>query len=120
MKQAILILAMMVAALVAAADNAYEVAAFYEVQELPRGSKVIDNYNNVKEAKSLLVPVELDKGTYEVKVTRVDTNLYKVEFNYTDYFYIETKYCYHSAYRDEAVLIVNSRYDYKKGSLVFR
>lgn len=39
-------------------------------------------------------------GFYKVTVTRIDSNLYKTDENV----FIETKYCYEYANRDEAVL----------------
>lgn len=36
--------------------NSYDIAGIYEKQELKSGSKVIDSYNDVKEAKYVLIP----------------------------------------------------------------
>ncbi len=116
----LLIVALMATALYVRGEDTFEVARFYDKRELPRDSKVIDSYDNVKDARAVLLPTEIDEGTYDVKVTRIDSNFYKVEVGYNDEFYVETKYCYRSAYRSKAVLIVNGRYDYKKGKLVFR
>ena len=118
MRQLLLALTVCVAA-TALADDTYEVARFYERETLPRDAKVIDNFDNIKDAKYLLVPIELEKGVYEVTVTREAADLYKAEVGYNDVFYIETKYCYKYCHRSRAVLIVNGRYDYKKSKLVF-
>lgn len=55
-----------------------DVAQVYEVVELESGSKVIDSYGNVKEAKTLLVPTKLKEGKYSVELTKVDSDFYKI------------------------------------------
>lgn len=87
--------------------DSYEVAQIYKAVEMDRGSKSIDNYGNIKEAKTILVPTKMDEGKYSVELTRIDSNFYKIEG--TSY-YIETRYCYEYAYRDDAVLIIESNY----------
>lgn len=121
MKRTILILfTLLVTSIAAFADDTYDIANIYERQELPRDSKVIDRYDNVKEAKYVLIPIELDKGTYEATIKRIDSNLYELKFGYDDVIYIETKYCYkYTGYGDKAVLIVNDRYSFNKGKVVF-
>lgn len=49
---------------------------------------------------ALLVPAIAVAEFYKVEITRLDSNLYKT----SDGFYIETKYCYEYATREEAVL----------------
>ena len=46
--------------------------------ELDSGSKVIDSYGTVKEAKTVLVPTKLKEGKYSVELTKVDSNFYKI------------------------------------------
>lgn len=46
------------------AEDTYEVEYILERQELPKGSKCLDRHDNVKEVKYVLVPIELEKGTY--------------------------------------------------------
>lgn len=102
------------------ADDAYDVEYIFERQELPKGSKCLDRYDNVKEVKYVLVPIELEKGTYEAEIKRIDSNLYELKFGYDDVIYIETSYCYkYTSYGDKAILIVNDRYSYKKPKVVF-
>ena len=102
------------------AEDACEVEYIFERQELPQGSKCLDRYENVKEAKYVLVPIELEKGTYEAEIKRIDSNLYELKFGYDDVIYIETNYCYkYTSYGDKAILIVNDRYSYKKAKVVF-
>ena len=96
------------------AEDAFEVEYILERQELPQGSKCLDRYENVKEAKYVLVPIELEKGTYEAEIKRIDSNLYELKFGYDDVIYIETSNCYkYTSYGDKAILIVNDRYSYK-------
>ena len=102
------------------ADDAYDVEYIFERQELPQGSKSLDRYENVKDAKYVLIPIELEKGTYEAEIKRIDSNLYELKFGYDDVIYIETNYCYkYTSYGDKAILIVNDRYSYKKAKVVF-
>ena len=81
--------------------SSYDIAGIYEKQELKSGSKVIDSYNDVKDAKYVLIPTKIDTGKYSVELTRIDSNFYQV---YGTSIVIETKYCYEYATRDDAVL----------------
>lgn len=113
-------LTLLITSVASYADNAYDVEYIFERQELPKGSKCLDRYENVKEVKYVLVPIELEKGTYEAEIKRIDSNLYELKFGYGDVIYIETNYCYkYTSYGDKAILIVNDRYSYKKAKVVF-
>lgn len=96
--------------------NTYDVAQIYEAVELKSGSKSIDSYGNVEDAKIVLVPTKLDSGKYSVELSKVASNFYKI---YGTDLYIETKYCYEFANRDDAVLIIESSYGYTKGEVIF-
>lgn len=116
----IIFLAVLITGVAAYAEDTYEVENILERQELPKGSKCLDRYDNVKEVKYVLIPIELEKGTYEATIKRIDSNLYELKFGYDDVIYIETKYCYkYTSYGDKAILIVNDRYSYKKPKVVF-
>lgn len=113
-------LIMLLTSVASYAEDAFEVVSIFERQVLPKGSKCIDRYDNVKEVKYVLVPIELEKGTYEAEIKRIDSNLYELKFGYDDVIYIETSYCYkYTSYGDKAILIVNDRYSYKKAKVVF-
>ena len=102
------------------AEDTFEVEYIFERQELPEGSKCLDRNENVKDVKYVLIPIELEKGTYEAEIKRIDNNLYELKFGYDDVIYIETNYCYkYTSYGDKAILIVNDRYSYKKAKVVF-
>ena len=96
--------------------DTYDVVQVYEAVELKSGSKSIDSYGNVEDAKIVLVPTKLDEGKYSVELTKVDSNFYKI---YGTDLYIETRYCYEYATRDDAVLIIKSNYGYTKGEVIF-
>ena len=121
MKRLLLIsLTLLLTSLVSLAEDVFEVEYIFERQELPKGSKCLDRYENVKEVKYVLVPIELEKGTYEAEIKRIDSNLYELKFGYDDVIYIETNYCHkYTSYGDKALLIVNDRYSYKKPKVVF-
>ena len=121
MKRLIIIfLTLLITGVASYAEDTYEVEYILERQEMPKGSKCLDRYDNVKEVKYVLVPIELEKGTYETTIKRIDSNLYELKFGYNDVIYIETRYCYkYTSYGDKAILIVNDRYSYKKAKVVF-
>ena len=96
--------------------NSYNIAGIYEKQELKSGAKIIDSYNNVKEAKYVLIPTKIDTGKYSVELTRIDSNFYQI---YGTSIVIETKYCYEYATRDDAVLNITSSYGYTRGEVIF-
>lgn len=121
MKRLIFIfLTLLITGVTSYAEDTYEIEYILERQELPKGSKCLDGYDNVKKVKYVLVPIELEKGTYEATIKRIDSNLYELKFGYDDVIYIETRYCYkYTSYGDKAILIVNDRYSYKKAKVVF-
>ena len=63
---------------ISSSGDSYDVAQIYEAVELDSGSKVIDSYGTVKEAKTVLVPTKLKEGKYSVELTKVDSNFYKI------------------------------------------
>lgn len=96
--------------------NSYNIAGIYEKQELKSGAKIIDSFNNVKEAKYVLIPTKIDTGKYSVELTRIDSNFYQI---CGTSIVIETKYCYEYATRDDAVLNITSSYGYTRGEVIF-
>lgn len=99
-----------------ATADSYDIAGIFEKVELKTGSKVLDSYGNVKEAKAVYVPTKIDTGKYEVELTRIDSNFYQI---CGTNLYIETKYCYEYATRDDAILNVTSSYGYTRGEVIF-
>lgn len=96
--------------------SSYDIAGIYEKVELKSGSKVLDSYGNVKDAKAVYVPTKIDTGKYEVELTRIDSNFYQI---CGTNLFIETKYCYEYATRDDAILNVTSSYGYTRGEVIF-
>ena len=96
--------------------SSYDITGIYEKVELKSGSKVLDSYGNVKDAKAVYVPTKIDTGKYEVELTRIDSNFYQI---CGTNLYIETKYCYEYATRDDAILNVTSSYGYTRGEVIF-
>ena len=96
--------------------NSYDIAGIYEKTELKSGSKAIDSYNDVTDAKFVLIPTRVDTGKYEVELTKIDTNFYQI---YGTSLVIETKYCHEYATRDDAVLSITSSYGYTRGEVIF-
>ena len=96
--------------------EAYTISKIYEKIELDRGSKVIDGWGNVEDAKAVLVPTEIDRGRYDVEITRISSNLYQI---CGTSLFIETKYCYEYATREEVLLNITSTYGYDLGEVIF-
>ena len=96
--------------------SSYDIAGIYEKVDLKSGSKVLDSYGNVKDAKAVYVPTKIETGKYEVELTRIDSNFYQI---CGTNLYIETKYCYEYATRDDAILNVTSSYGYTRGEVIF-
>ena len=94
----------------------YDLAGVYEKVELNAGSKSMDTYGNIEEAKAVFVPTKIDTGKYEVELTRIDSNFYQI---CGTNLYIETKYCYEYATRDDAILSITSSYGYTRGEVIF-
>lgn len=97
-------------------SESYTIYKIYEKIELDRGSKVIDSWGNVEDAKAVLVPTEIDRGRYDVEITRISSNLYQI---CGTSLYIETKYCYEYATREEVLLNITSTYGYDLGEVIF-
>ena len=96
--------------------NSYDIAGIYEKEDLKTGSKVLDSYGNIKDARAVYVPTKIDSGKYEVELTKIDSNFYQI---YGTNLYIETKYCYEYATRDDAILNIISNYGYTRGEVIF-
>ena len=96
--------------------ESYTIYKIYEKIELDRGSKVIDNWGNIEDAQAVLVPTEIDRGRYDVEITRISNNLYQI---CGTSLYIETKYCYEYATREEVLLNITSTYGYDLGEVIF-
>ena len=96
--------------------EAYTISKIYEKIELDKGSKVIDSWGNVEDAKAVLVPTEIDRGRYDVEITRISSNLYQI---CGTSLCIETKYCYEYATREEVRLNITSTYGYDLGEVIF-
>lgn len=96
--------------------SSYDIAGIYEKVELKDGAKVMNSYGNIKDAKAVYVPTKIDTGKYEIELTKIDSNFYQI---YGTNLYIETKYCYEYATRDDAILNITSNYGYTRGEVIF-
>ena len=97
-------------------DSECEIAQIYVAIDPDYGTKVLTESGELEEPEYILIPEEIDEGTYKVSVTRKASNLYMVDG--TD-FYLETRYCYEYATYDDAFLVVESNYGYTKGKIIF-
>lgn len=101
---------------ISSSSTSYDIAGIYEKVELKDGAKGLDSYGNIKDVKAVFVPTKVDTGKYEVELTRIDANFYNI---CGTSLYIETKYCYEYAIRDDAILSITSNYGYTRGEVIF-
>jgi hypothetical protein len=105
------------------ANTECEVIQFYEILTTEQGVKVLTKLGEVEEATFILKPIRIDKGSYEVEITRKAPNLYQInqarDIKLTRYC-IETKYCNEYANYTEAILKVESNFGQTKGKLSFK
>ena len=93
-----------------------DISQFFEGIDADNGVKVITASGDLVDAEIILVPAEFKTGKYSVEVTRKESNLYQIDGTTT---YFETRGCYEYATRDDAFLIIESRYGYTKGKIIF-
>ena len=94
-----------------------DIREFYSRLELDYGTKILDRFGNVEEGEAVLVSTSLESGNYEVEVKRLAQNFYQIID--TD-LVIETNYCsVYVTYREVAVLMVESKYGFTKGTIIF-
>jgi hypothetical protein len=93
-----------------------DVVEFYKGIEPSQGTKCLTSYDDLKEVELILVPTSIKTDKYVVSLTRKTSNLYHIDG--TD-LYVETRYCYEYATRNEVVLIVESSYGITKGKIIF-
>lgn len=74
------------------------------------------SYGQVTEVSTVLSPIELEAGMYEISLSREGDNLYKV---YGEDIYIKTRYCMEMALGDEAILKIESITGFTLGKLIF-
>jgi hypothetical protein len=94
----------------------YDVEAFYKGLTPTEGTKILTANDDLEDIKLLLVPVDIDKGNYVLKVSRKGSNIYKVDGKNI---YIQTKYCHEYSYSQEIILKVDGSYGYTKGKIIF-
>ncbi len=94
-----------------------DVTAFYKATDIPYGVKALNNYDELIEVKTLLVPdKEIKAGKYKVSISKVDDNLYQV---IGTKLYIETSLCLELAIYDDAILKVVDYQGHKFGTITF-
>lgn len=99
------------------AQKKCDIAAIYSGKDVSyEDVKVLTKTGSVEDAELLLMPTRISEGSYEVRVTRKGSNMYRVD---NDDIYILTRYCYEYSYSEEAILVVKGQYGYDKGSIIF-
>ena len=97
-------------------SNECDIGGFYKGMKPTDGTKILTAGDDLEDVKLILVPMEIEKGNYVVKITRKGSNLYLVD---DKHIYIETKNCYEYSYSQEVILKVESNYGYTKGKIIF-
>jgi hypothetical protein len=93
-----------------------DVKNFYKAIEAETDVKVLTSGSEIEEAEFILVPTKLDEGKYNLTVSKKTSNFYRIDGKDI---YIETRYCYEYATREDVLLIVKSNYGYDKGEIIF-
>lgn len=97
--------------------DSYNLAKIYYKEAMEYGAKAIDAYGKVlTDIEYILTPVKLDVGRYEVELSRLDYNYYKIVG--TD-FVLETRGCYEYASYDEAIINIKYTTGYTLGEVIF-
>lgn len=97
--------------------NECEIKNFYEaISPVNQGTKVLTKSGEFEEVDLILVPTKLETGKFKVSLSRKGSNIYKVEGTKI---WLETRYCYEYAIREEVILIVESNYGFSKGKIIF-
>lgn len=97
-------------------EDSYDIEAIYKGVTSQDGLKVLIN-DDLKDAQLLLVPTKIDQGKYNIILSRVARDLYKV---YDKNIYIKTRSCYESADRKEVLVDVESNFGYSRGKIYFK
>lgn len=92
------------------------VSNFYQAMEPENGVKVLTMKGNLEEADLILFPTQINVGSYEVSLSRVGLDLYKLN---GEELYIETRTCTEFSVV-EGVLKVDSKNGLTKGTLHFK
>ena len=116
MRKIIAIIILVICGILNIYADKYDVKNIFYKERVEYDTRAIDNYGNIKEIDYILRPTQIDEGKYTVKLTRVDTNIYKIDG--TD-FYIETQFCYEYCYSEEVLLIIHNYADRSFGIVVF-
>lgn len=98
------------------AQESYDIEEIYESKYLPKGAIIIDNCGNTEDVKYILLPTKLENGKYEIEVSRIDNNIYKI--NNTP-LYIKTRNCYKYSYLSDAILVIEPYSILSKGKIIF-
>lgn len=97
-------------------SKSYDIAKIYEIVQLESDSKVLDSYGHIDDAEYVLIPTSIDYGKYEVELTKIAFNFYRI---YGTDLVIETKYCYEYANREDVILNIKSSYGSTIGEVIF-
>jgi hypothetical protein len=112
----ILIIICLLLSVASYASDKYDLVEIYKGYEADSGTLALCAYSNVEEVQTILIPTTQKTGKYEVELTRVANDIYRVDGTNI---YLKLRYCYEYAYSDEAILIIESNYSYTKGEVIF-
>lgn len=98
------------------ATSEYDISNLYSSIEPDSGTKVLTSNGDLETIDYILTPTRIETGKYKVSVTKKAKDLYKIDGKNI---FIETKYCYEYATREEVILIIESGYGISKGKIIF-
>lgn len=111
-----LLIALVAVAGVSLASEEYDVAGIYEKVDAPYGAKALTSLGETVDIQCVLIPKEVEVGSYRIAVTRRGANLYEV-VGYG--IYLVTRYCYKFGYGVDAIFECTSSGGFSRGRLIF-
>ena len=99
-----------------ASQETYYIKNILSEVETGEGTIVITNYGEVEEVEKVLVPYNIEIGTYNVLISRKGRDLYRIEGTNI---YIETHLCLELALLSDALVVIDTQYGLIKGSITF-
>lgn len=117
MKHALPILLAITSLLVTGASpsSRYDVVAVYQLLEA-RDLVAYTSDGEFRDVEMLFQRYNQNAGTYDVRVTRVNSNVYRVDGTSL---YIRTRFCYQYGYGNRALLKITGYYGYSIGTIEF-
>jgi hypothetical protein len=94
----------------------YDIVEVYKGFSPDDGTIVLTKFNNVEDAELILVPIKIEPGNYNVKVTRKAKDLYSVDKLNV---FIKTRYCSEYSVNADVSLKISIFSGDSRGKIIF-